>query len=249
MTPREDMTCEDVRQGDVAERYVSGRLGEDEQSAFERHYFTCDACAGTVKTLTAVRQALGQRSAARSWRFAAAAAGLAACAAVAVFLMQPKPPAPAPVVTRPVTPSPEPAAVLARVEPPPYVALAVRGDADRFEAAMQHYTRGDYDAAARALRALGPREPRANIQFYLGASELMAGRAAESVPPLEAAVRLGAREQSEHAQFLLGKAWIAQGRIDAARTALTACAALRGAHADEAARLLARLPQQHVPRP
>ena len=55
------MTCTDVQERDVAERYVLGRLDEAERDAFELHYFECASCYSRVQALGAVRDALARQ--------------------------------------------------------------------------------------------------------------------------------------------------------------------------------------------
>ena len=96
----------------------------------------------------------------------------------------PSPTAVAPVPPAPASQPPNPPvaatasreeriAALARFTPPPYVALTTRSDADAqarsFDAAMAHYTRGDYKAAAGALGAIVDASPElAHARFSSG---------------------------------------------------------------------------------
>jgi tetratricopeptide (TPR) repeat protein len=239
------MTCDDVDQGELAERYARGRLSEEQQAGFEQHYFECARCFDLLQTSLSVQSALREETGVAYWRWGAVAAGIAACAVAAVLLrpsaaVQPPPPAQQ-TTTAPAIP--ESLTTLARFDPPPYVSLRVRGDEDRFESAMERYVRGDYAAAAERLRALATRRPASpNVLFYLGVSELMIGRPAAAISALQSAVNNGGREQAEHAQFLLAKAWLAQSRPAEARAALEACANLQGAHAREAGELLKKIP-------
>ena len=43
------MNCEQVRNQDLVEKYVTGQLHELEMSAFEEHYFSCDDCLKAVQ--------------------------------------------------------------------------------------------------------------------------------------------------------------------------------------------------------
>lgn len=45
------MTCARFVDTEAAERYVIGQMTEDEQSAFEEHYFACDECFQAVQAL------------------------------------------------------------------------------------------------------------------------------------------------------------------------------------------------------
>lgn len=254
------MTCECVDADELPHRYLRGEMSEDEQAAFERHYFDCPRCFEALEGSWALQSALGtsaarraERGVSRTWTWGAAAATLAACiAGVAVYRQfTPAPQGPAGAVTRqerttapaaaPETPAVDLPA-LARIDPPPYVSLRVRADGDSFEAAMEHYTRRDFGAAARALRRLAADRPRAaNIHFFLGVSELMSGRTDQGIAALQTAAASGMPQLAEHAQFLLAKAWLAKANVPEARRALEACIRLEGAHRPAATDLLGKL--------
>ena len=38
------MTCVEIERDEIAERYLSGRLGEEASAEFEAHYFDCSRC-------------------------------------------------------------------------------------------------------------------------------------------------------------------------------------------------------------
>ena len=245
------MTCADAERSAIAQRYTAASMSEEERAAFEEHYFECPRCFDALKDTWALQAALREtgdqrhveapRRAGPAWKWLTVAAGVAA-----VFLLTSKAihddPGTA-ATPRPAGERPSLAA-LAAVDPPPYVALVVRGDADLFETAMDAYVKGDYSKAADGLRTVAARQPQAaHVQFYLGASELLRGAPDAAIEPLRAVIAHGAREQAEHAQLLLAKAWLAQGRTADARPALAACVALHGAHATEARKILDQLPR------
>jgi TolA-binding protein len=134
---------------------------------------------------------------------------------------------------------------LARFEPPGYVALSFRGandEPDRFAAAMERYSRRDYPGAARALREVVREHPEAAApQFYLGISELMAGRAEAGARALAAAARSGHPAYVPAARFYLGRAHLARGDVASAKVELEAVAETAGDLATEARALLRAL--------
>jgi tetratricopeptide (TPR) repeat protein len=92
------MGCADPRWQGVARRYVDGRLSENERSAFEDHYFACDACFEEVERLQQSRPArVGDRgvetkppavpSRMRGWWPVALAAALALALGLGVWLL------------------------------------------------------------------------------------------------------------------------------------------------------------------
>lgn len=44
------MTHREIENQDIIERYVRGKLGAEERSAFQEHFFTCDECFANVQT-------------------------------------------------------------------------------------------------------------------------------------------------------------------------------------------------------
>lgn len=161
----------------------------------------------------------------------------------------PVPPAPAaqPAAPQAATPSREERiAALARFTPPPYVALTTRSDAgaqaQAFESAMTHYTRGDYKAAARGLAALVDAAPDlTHARFFLGISELLQRDTARARDALQQTAASGVTPYAEEAHFYLGKAALQAGDVDAARRELRLAAELEAGPQGEAARVLREL--------
>jgi len=52
------MPCDQIAAEGLAERYLLGQLSEQDQAAFERHYFDCERCFGELQTLEAMRAEL-----------------------------------------------------------------------------------------------------------------------------------------------------------------------------------------------
>lgn len=160
------MDCGRVAREEILESYLGGRLNEEDQDAFEAHYFECARCFDELRTLRAIREELRRAGAevevktARPLAGWAAVAGLAAAAivlAVGVALwMRPTPPSGLPETTKTAPPSraqipekplpqgPEPTVAseptleqLARFEPPPYEPLTLRGPRDEATARFE----------------------------------------------------------------------------------------------------------------
>ncbi len=136
-------------------------------------------------------------------------------------------------------------AELGRVDPPTYLPLATRAPAATdaaFDLAMAHYARREYVQAADGLRAVVRERPSAgDAWFFLGVSELMAGRAREARATLARAALLGQPPYAGAAVFFGAKAELRLGEADAARRALRDAIAAGGPYAPEARRLLERL--------
>jgi len=112
---------------------------------------------------------------------------------------------------------------LARVDPPRYSPLILRGVADdatvAFENGMKDYVAGDYRAALRQLRQAAGLDPeRVDIAFFLAASELLSGNTAAAVPAFQAVIALGDSPFLEEARFYLAKSYLAMGDVSRART-------------------------------
>lgn len=144
----------------------------------------------------------------------------------------------------PGLPERPPLDVLARVEPPPYAPLVVRGGAvadTAFARAMEKYVRGDYAGAAQGLRAAAEEDPgSAELLFYLGVSELLAGRPQVAIGALRLA-GAGDPAFSEASLYYIAKAHLARGNVEAARNALKAVVKGDGDHKERAQQLLRQL--------
>lgn len=259
------MTCEDVVERGAAEDYLLDRLTDEEREAFEQHYFTCARCYTEVEALRDVQDALRRSGAPAksryvvSWTWLAAAA-LVVLAVTAAALMwrasrasdsspaiasrEAETPPPAQLSAAPSRPQID--AQLARVEPPAYELRRLRtgGSRPEFVAGMERYQAADYAGALplleRAVAATPAFEP---ARFYLGATQLLAGRPQAGARTL---APLAARTDSpfaEEARFLSAKAHLKLGDQAAAVRALDATIELGGEREAEARRIKATLPQ------
>jgi hypothetical protein len=251
------VNCEAAQSANLAERYVLGQLGEPDQSSFEEHYYVCGRCLEEVRLLQALQSAAAyNRPAARkpvpTWAWTAIAAALIAVAGLAAIpLLRHKPAQPAPIATAspaPGAPSANSAALqlLARAEPPRYIPSKLRGAsgpaADKFRAAMDHYSHGDYGAAAEALRPLAKPAPDAVAPlFYLGVCDLLTGNPAPAAEELRRVEALGDTPYLEPARFFLAKALLAKEDVASAATALELTIQLKGDRETEARQLLERV--------
>jgi TolA-binding protein len=263
------MACSRVAAEAVAERYLAGELTEDEQSAFERHYFECDRCFDELGTLRAVQTELRSARAlpadrAREWRmpWLALAASVMAVAGAGLWWWASRPTSPessnaaaTPVTIPTSTPAPPVApdrekpnllAELARFDPPPYRAPTLRTLEDtaraQYREAMQHYLRREYAAAITLLRASTKADPAAaDAAFFLGVSLLLADRTDQGVAELRRAIAMGDSPYLEESQYYLAKGLLKRGDTNAAREALRAMIALAGDRQREGKTLLSQI--------
>jgi len=135
---------------------------------------------------------------------------------------------------------------LARVDPPPYEPLTLRGAGDeatrRFHRGMKLYERADYRDAMITLSsaaALDPRGP--HICFFLGISHLLLNQNRAAVEWLQATIALGDSAYLEDAHFYLAKALLRQNDLGAAQTHLKRVVQLRDSRSEEARQLLTQL--------
>jgi hypothetical protein len=165
------------------------------------------------------------------------------------------PPAP------PVEPQPSPAAVqapppaappvvaldvLARVDAPIYLPLALRGPrdeaAERFETAMRRYVDKDYAGAIPDLRAAAGLNPAApHAMFFLAICQLLTGQIEPAVGGLQKTIALGESPYREEAHFYLAKARLRQGRLRDARDELLSTIERRGRLEGDARQLLTQV--------
>ena len=135
---------------------------------------------------------------------------------------------------------------LARVDPPPYEPLTLRGAPDeaaaRFERGMEQYRKADYRGTVADLGAAAALDPDApHSRFFLGISHLMLGDDTAAIDSLRATVALGDSAYLEEAHWYLAKAFLRRKDVPAAETHLKALIALRGSESDKARQLLTEL--------
>ena len=228
------LTCREVAERGLVERYVAGRLSEAEGlSEFEAHLVGCQRCQEDVRLAMTLRAELAARRPRRTWLLAL---GLAAAAGIAGL-----------IVIR--GGGPDVRALGALQQPPLYLGVAVRATptpADSlFERAMTAYSDGNYRAAATGLaRALAAGGDSAPALFFLGASELMTGRPAAAADALRRVIALGDTPYLPEAHYYLAKALLRSGdgdgalrELGAVRSADTVVAATASALADSIRRL------------
>ena len=251
------VNCEIVQGGNLAERYVLGQLAEPGRTAFEEHYYLCDRCLNEVRLLQALQAAapavpVRRKAAFGNWTWAAIAAALvaAACLAALPLLRQ------QPVASTPMAVANPPAGaadgyaaavhLLAQTEAPRYLPSRLRGAPasreDAFRAAMEPYTRGDYGAAADALRPLAEPSPDAvAAAFFLGICLLMTGNAEAAAQQLRAVEIQGDTPYLEPARFYLAKALLASSDLDGAAKTLQQTIGMKGDREADARQLLERI--------
>jgi tetratricopeptide (TPR) repeat protein len=270
------MDCAKVAREEIIESYLVDRLSEEEREAFEEHYFECAHCFDDLQSLRAIREELrfagaGAELEPRTTRplFGwASAAGLAAAVVLAVGVVlwtrptRPSSPpeatnAPGPsqaqVPEKPGTQQPERTTEsepsleqLARVEPPRYEPLTLRGASNqatqRFQRGMERYSKADYRGAVADLHAAAELDPDApHINFFLGISHLMLGQDDVAIDRLRATIALGDSPYLEEAHFYLAKAFLRRKDLDAAEGQLKELIQLRGSESGEARRLLTQV--------
>jgi tetratricopeptide (TPR) repeat protein len=151
---KKGMDCDRAAREEVCERYLVGRLSEEDRAAFEEHYFGCTRCFDELQTLQGIRDVLShggpqsERNTGRHVDGWAPALGLAAALVLAAGAMlwlrsstppeapesQPQLQSRATSSERPTPSASEPAVSpkpsldeLTRVQPPPYQPLRLRG--------------------------------------------------------------------------------------------------------------------------
>ena len=270
------MDCERVAREEIAESYLGGRLNEEDRDAFEAHYFECARCFDELQILNAVRAELQRtgvqfgvaNTARQSFRWAAVA-GLAAAVVLAIgavlWMGQPMPSGPNETTTqtqppsrteepaKPQLQSPAPTVAsepslqqLARLDPPQYEPLTLRGAPDeataRFQRGMEQYRKTDYEGAITDLLSAAELDPDgAHIRFFLGISHLLLGQDNAAIDQLRATIALGDSAYLEEAHLYLAKAFLRRRDIGAAETQLSTLIQLRGSGSGEARRLLTQL--------
>jgi tetratricopeptide (TPR) repeat protein len=204
------MDCALVERGDLAERYLLGRLSEEERTAFEEHYFECDRCFDDLERLRAIQAELAdsttddtaevrQPRIRRKWFVGIGAAATLAALGIALQVFTPSPQL-APEILD-----------LARIDPPVYEPVRLRGAADEarqhFGNAMRFYSGGDYASAIPGLEKAADLDPSSpEYSFYLGACYLLTDLVSEGIASLGDTVDLGETPFLEESLLLIAKA-------------------------------------------
>ena len=200
----EPLTCAAVDEQDLAARYVAGTLSDDGvRQAFEDHFVACDRCREEVRLAMAIRTELVRRAGAP--RVPWLPLGVLAAAALAGVLLLRSGGSRAAL-----------APLGAVADPPIYLGQAVRGTtapADSiFAAAMAAYDDRRYaDAGAGLTRALAAGVDSAPALFFLGASELMAGRSTDAAAAFRRVLSLGDTPYLPEAHYYRAKALLRLG--------------------------------------
>jgi TolA-binding protein len=265
------MNCKEVEERDIPDGYLLERLTEQEREEFEKHYFECGSCFAQLQTGLAAQAELrhqpplAARAHGASWRRTWVWAP--ACASVVILLSagiwwysarnrQPSPqvastpPKVSPNVPGQVqSPSAAPSLEeLARVEPPPYSGVVLRGAEDEahatFHTAMQYYVKKDYAHAIPGVRAAAKASPQtAGFNFYLGACYLLTGETDPAIVSFRQTVSLGDPAYSESAHFYLAKAYLQKKDVARAKDELQKTVQFHGSQEAEAAEILRQLPK------
>jgi tetratricopeptide (TPR) repeat protein len=265
------MTCEEIRQSDVMEQYLLGRLESAARDDFDEHLFECDECFERLQTLRALRHELAATATARgaeparaslgwiwNWKWALTPMLAALLVAVSVSVLQRATPPSEPGLptgrpagasrtTRPAPPSASPSlAELGRFQPPTFAPTSVRGVQDaataRFRDGMKHYANSDYRGALPGLRAAAQLDPDAShATFFLGVCYVLTGQREEGIRALRQTIGVGDSPYLEEAHFYLAKAFLQNDDPVRARQEVERTIRLRGALENEARQLLAAL--------
>ena len=254
-----EMTCATVADRDIVERYLTDGLADEERDRFEAHLFECDRCLEWLRAADAVRAELDHGTATRfsprpmaparwrGWWLAggALAAALAIVLVAALGRSGPAPstagPAPRAAAAAPAHgPSREVLTALARIEPPPYAPMTVRGEAatpSDFDRGMEAYRRGTIRTPCAGLKRAPPRRTRpgdALLPRHVPAD----GRRCRVGGPisLRAAVDLGESPYQQQAEVFLSKALIRIGDLDGAEREADRASRLGGDRAADAHR-------------
>jgi TolA-binding protein len=264
------MNCREVEERDIPERYLLDRLTEPEREEFEKHYFECASCFSQLQTGLAVQTELRHQplvtaqargaSLRRTWVWVPAFATIVLLFSAGIWWYsahnrQPSqqvassPPKASPEVSAPSQPPSAEAPSLdelARVEPPPYSGMVLRGvegeGQETFRKGMQYYVKGDYTHAIPGVRAAAKASPRtASYNFYLGACYLLVGQTDPAILSFRKTVSLGDSAYSESAHFYLAKAYLQKKDVPTAENELQTTIRFRGSMEAEARNILRQL--------
>jgi TolA-binding protein len=264
------MNCKEVEEREILEGYLLDRLSESDREEFEEHYFECESCFSQLQTGLTVQEELrrhprvGRQAGAtllrRAWFWTPAFTALALLLAVGIWWYSARERRSQPQVSSsPLKTNPEGSGrsqsfaldaasleKLARVEPPPYSAVVLRGAEDdaqeAFHKAMQYYLKGDFSNAIPGLQIAVKASPRtARFNFYLGACYLLTDQTDSAIESLRKTVSLDDPTYSEQAHFYLAKAYLRKKEVSRAEDELQTTIRLRGSKEAEADEILRQL--------
>jgi tetratricopeptide (TPR) repeat protein len=241
------MDCRSIEEKNVIERYLLAQLDEAERQEFEKHFFSCDACARELETFRLLQEKLAvdrrllPRQAMKApvmpiWGWASGIAAVILVAVIATMWF-------ALTTVQPPVRISQKLTELAAIEAPMYEPIHLRGIYDesqqRFRTAMEFYSTGDYVSAIPGLEEAAKLDPEAtNISFFLGACYLLSGQSSEGFACLEHVIDLGDTVFLEEAHLLLAKAAVNRGDFDLAADHLKTVIDLDDDFAHEAKNLL-----------
>jgi tetratricopeptide (TPR) repeat protein len=253
------MNCKDIERDDMIERYVAGTLADAQRDELEEHYFGCEICFEKLRVCRAAqsvvrKDALAIRAATGSrvrmfpratWPVVA----LAAAGFIAFIVLHHSAPAPPVAKYTPpqTTPTqPDPLIAMARFDPPPYKAVAMRDAGSEaqtlFKAAMQNYTEGRFEQAIPGLRAASEKDTQNTAyRFFLGVSSLLASQADAGIGALQTVINEGDTPFLNEAWFYRAKGYLARRDVAAARRDLEHVVSLNRDLVPEAQALLNQL--------
>lgn len=260
------MNCQEVEKQDILEKYLLGRLPDQDRDNFEQHYFECNSCFASVQIGIAawedlkknppVRRPVRRASFRQPWIWTPAFAALlivlggiwwyaARIESRTVKVGTSSPPISQDSSQRNVTAAPG-IEELAKVEPPPYTPIVVRGSEDSahegFRQAMQFYSKGDYARAIPGLRSAARASPDVpSFSFYLGACYLLTGQVDPAIQFFRKTVSIAVPAYSEPSHFYLAKAYLKKRDVSAAKEELRMTIAMNGGEASKAEGLLNQL--------
>ena len=251
------LTCEEIENTELAEKYLLGRLSPDEQEAYEDHYFRCSRCFDDLQLRQGMQAELSEMADPRTvslrsrpplgWSVWAVAAAILIAVAAAGFWRILRTPGTrvAPVIAQQTPPADSPLELLARVDPPPFTAPALRGSTTidpRFRDAMKQYQQGHFAEAIPGLVSAAQADPKsADAQFFLGICYLMTGQTEEAARRLRTTIGLGRTLDLELSHFYLAKALLREKDVSQAEAELESVVAMHADLGRPAADLLQKL--------
>ena len=225
--------CDELEARGALAGYVAGTLDEPTAAEFEDHFLTCARCQASVRAGMVVRQGIPQQKSQHRTRLWLAAGSLAAAAFAGVLFWQ--------------------SADSSRLRglgvvdvAPIYLGAPVRAyetnEFALFDSAMAQYAAARYPEAAallQRLRTAGKQD--ASLDFFLGASQLLAGSPAQAERAFTAVIDRGDNLYVAEAHFYRAKARLQLGKRSGALEDLGVAAAAAGGISQSARKLVQQL--------
>ncbi len=234
------MTCKEF--ACLTDSYLRGNLSEEQQEAFELHYFECDGCFARLKAaerlhskevtiVAAVKTPAFEWSELWKWKpLMAAAAALLLVVLLSTFVIQ---------HSRYMKSIYD----ITTFFPPMYMKSEIRGPGtlEPFVEAMQYYNQGDYTKALEILKQIPPLSRNPQVIFFKGVCFLLQDELKNAVTELDSIIENMNASYYDEAIYYKAIALLRMNKKDKALEQLKHLAGMFSPYASKAEELIEKI--------